>query len=213
MNSPDTNPKQLLRMADASFNRLAEGLRYLEDVCRFAINDAALNQHLKNLRHKFTVSEWPNQQVLLDARDAAGDVGTNLEAAADKDVKRDLSASVVANSRRVQEALRSLEETAKVIPLLVSLAPADFQQARFEMYSIEKELLGKITRQTKASHIYGLYVVIDTAALKGRSHLEMTAQVIRGGAGIIQLRDKTMDRGQLLPIAAAVKALCAQHHV
>ena len=55
-----------------------------------------------------------------------------------------------------------------------------------------------------------MYAVIDTEALKGRSHLEITRQVIQGGAKIIQLRDKTTNKKDLLPIAQALKNLCAE---
>jgi thiamine-phosphate pyrophosphorylase len=210
MISGEANLKELMRLADASLNRLAEGLRYLEDVCRFAINEASLNQRLKNMRHEFTVSEWESQKALIEARDADGDVGASLEVPANKEVNRDLTASVVANCRRVQEALRSLEEAAKVVTITPKITSANLQQARFEMYTIEKEILGKISRRDKVKQIRGLYIVIDTEALRGRSHLKMTEQAIRGGAKIIQLRDKTMDRGQLLPIALEMKALAVK---
>lgn len=213
MKSTELNSIQLLRLADASLNRLSEGLRYLEDVCRFVLNDKELSQRLKNMRHQFTVSGWENQKALIDARDAAGDVGTNLEATADIEVNRDLLASVAANSRRAQEALRSLEEVSKVTVFMPKLIPVNIQQARFDMYTIEKEMLGKATRREKAERIRGLYVVIDTAALQGRSHREVTAQSIRGGAKVIQLRDKTMDRGLLLPIALEMMALCQRSGV
>jgi len=42
---------QLLRMIDANLNRSSEGLRVLEDVARFLLNDAGLSQRLRTLRH------------------------------------------------------------------------------------------------------------------------------------------------------------------
>jgi len=212
MSAVNKNSTEIYRLADASLNRLAEGLRYLEDVCRFVLNDETLSQRLKNLRHLVTVSGWETQKGLIDARNAAGDVGANLEAAADKDTPRDLLTSVAANSRRAQEALRSLEEAAKIVVLHPGLAAGKLQSARFEMYTIEKEIISKLTRREKARQIRGLYVVIDTEALNGRKHREVTEQVISGGAKIIQLRDKTMERGLLLPIARDLKSLCARHN-
>jgi len=47
----------------------------------------------------------------------------------------------------------------------------------------------------------GLYVIVDTEALKGRQHAEVAAQAIRGGARVIQLRDKTQNKEILLKIA------------
>ena len=81
------------------------------------------------------------------------------------------------------------------------------------MYTIEKLLLSRLLRQDKAKLITGLYAVIDTEALKGRSHLEITRQVIQGGAKIIQLRDKITIKKDLLPIAQTLKNLCAEKGV
>ena len=51
---------------------------------------------------------------------------------------------VVANARRVQEALRILEELAKIPGTTPQLEPDKFKQARFALYTIEQELLSKL---------------------------------------------------------------------
>ena len=43
-----------LRMLDANLNRAMEGLRVVEDYCRFALNDAHLTRRCKELRHNLT---------------------------------------------------------------------------------------------------------------------------------------------------------------
>ena len=168
-----------------------------------------LTKQLKTLRHIIITGDWPFQKQLIQSRDSQGDVGANLEVEGSKD-KKSLSSAIVANSRRVQEALRTLEEVAKIEGEVIPVNFEKFQQARFEMYTIEKHLLSRLLRQDKAKLITGLYAVIDTEALKGRSHLEITRQVIKGGAKIIQLRDKTTIKKDLLPIAQALKNLCAE---
>ena len=42
MAQPQSLGPQALRLLDANLNRLAEGLRYLEDVARFLLNDGGL---------------------------------------------------------------------------------------------------------------------------------------------------------------------------
>ena len=59
----------------------------------------------------------------------------------------------------------------------------------------------------------GLYVIIDTQALKGNSHLEVARQAISGGAKTIQLRDKLQDKKELLPVAQQLRKLCREHGV
>ncbi len=204
------NPKQTLRIIDANLNRIGEGLRLLEDLARLLLNDTALTQQLKTMRHKLIRHDWSFNQRLLNARDSEGDVGINIEAPSEEK-QRELPITVVANARRVQESLRVMEELAKIPD--TKLDPEKFKQARFNLYTIEQNLLSKLLRQDKMKHILGLYVIIDTQALKGRSHIEVAAQAIRGGAKTIQLRDKLHSKRELLPIAQQLENLCAEHNV
>ena len=120
---------------------------------------------------------------------------------------------VVANARRVQQSLRTLEELSKIPSPALKLDPERFKQARFKLYTIEQDLLSKLLRQDKTKHITGLYVIIDTSDLKERSHLEIASQVISGGAKLIQLRDKLRSKKELLTISHQLRTLCAEHNV
>ncbi len=57
----------------------------------------------------------------------------------------------------------------------------------------------------------GLYVIVDPEATRGRDVVEVAEAALRGGASVIQLRDKTRDKGEALEIARAVKGLCDKH--
>ncbi len=212
MTSPEAQSKQTLRIIDASLNRVGEGLRLLEDIARLLLNDAFLTQQLKTMRHELIRGDRSFHQQLLQSRNSEGDVGTNIEVPGEEK-ERELPTTLVANARRVQESLRTLEELAKVPGTTPELDPDKFKQARFNLYTIEQKLLSRLLRQDKLKQIFGLYVIIDTQALKGRQHLEVASEVIRGGARTIQLRDKVQSKGELLPIAQKLKALCAEHNV
>lgn len=203
---------QNYRLVDASLNRIAEGLRYLEDISRFMLNDVSLTRRLKTLRHNIVTSDWHFQQALLESRNADEDVGARLEVSG-QDKVHDLISSIVANARRVQEALRTLEEYSKVTNFPKHLTSRKLEQARFDVYSIEKDLCGRVLRRDMTQRIHGLYVIIDSQALRGRSHADITREVIRGGASVIQLRDKMLDHGQLLSVAQAMKKLCTENGV
>ena len=204
MTAPES---KTMRIIDANLNRIGEGLRLLEDLARLILNDATLSQQLKTIRHGMLERDWSFNQRLLQARDSEGDVGINIEAPEGE--KRELTTMVVANSRRVQESLRTIEELAKLPD--VKLDPEKFKQARFDLYTIEKNLLSRLLRQDKVKRLPGLYLIIDTQALKERSHVEVASQAIRGGAKVIQLRDKVQSKKELLPIAEQLKKLCAEH--
>ena len=201
---------ETLRIIDANLNRIGEGLRVLEDVARLLLNDAVLSQQLKEMRHEMVKGDWSVQQQLLQARDSEGDVGINLEVLGEGK-QRGLPVTVVANARRVQESLRVIEELAKAPG--ISLDSGKFKQARFNLYNIEKDLLSKLQRQDKMELFTGLYVIVDTQALRGRSHFEVAGSAIRGGAKIIQLRDKVHTKKELLPIAQKLGDLCAEKNV
>jgi len=203
-------PESKLRIIDANLNRIGEGLRVLEEFARLSLNNAGLTGQLKNLRHEMVHIDSKLQQQLLQARDAAGDVGADMEAPG-QEKPRDSTGTIVANARRVQESLRVIEEMAREPGL--SLKTEDFRQARFALYTIEKELLAGMLRQDKLKRLTGLYVIIDTEFLKERSHIDVAAQAIRGGARIIQLRGKGLGIREFLTAAGELRELCTEHDV
>lgn len=212
MTSPEVISYQTLRIIDANLNRVGEGLRLLEDIARLLLNDAVLTEQLKTMRHELIRGDYSFHQQLLQSRDVEGDVGIDIEVPAEEK-ERGLPLVLVANARRVQESLRALEELAKVPGITPKLDSEKFKHGRFNLYTIEQKLLARLLRRDKLKHISGLYVIIDTQLLKGRHHIEVARQVIRGGARAIQLRDKVQSKGELLPIAQQLRTLCAEHDV
>ncbi|MBI4285502.1 MAG: thiamine phosphate synthase [Chloroflexi bacterium] len=204
--------RQSWRIIDANLNRIGEGLRVLEDIARLALNDTSLSQELKTLRHGLVRCEWPAQLTLLQSRDAAGDVGADMVVPGEE-TGRDLSATIVANARRVQEALRVIEEMAKMAESSLGggLDSAKFKHTRFRLYTMERELLGRLLRQNKVKQLRGLYAIVDTSFLRGRSHIQVAREIIAGGARILQLRDKSSTKKELLPIAMQLRRLCAEN--
>jgi thiamine-phosphate pyrophosphorylase len=135
------DPQKILRIVDVNLNRLGEGLRFLEEVSRFILDDTKLTQQLKNLRHDLVRTDIEFDRRLLEARDSEGDVGIDLEVPGESKEKG-LPRMVVANSRRAQESLRVLEEMAKLPD--INLDSDKYKHARFALYTIEKELLAKM---------------------------------------------------------------------
>ena len=212
MTSSGATSNQRLRIIDANLNRIGEGLRLLEDIARLMLNDAALSRQLKNMRHELVTSGLAFNRELLQSRDVEGDVGIDIETPEQAE-PRELPIMVVANARRVQEALRTLEELAKLPDATAKLDSEKFKKARFGLYAIERALVSRLLRKDKVGGIRGLYVIIDTQMLKGRSHMGVAGQVIGGGARVIQLRDKLQGKKELLPVARELKKLCSEHNV
>jgi thiamine-phosphate pyrophosphorylase len=203
---------QRQRIIDANLNRAGEGLHLLEELARMMLNDATLTQQLKTIRHEILRGDLAFNQLLIQSRDSKSDVGFDIEVVGEGK-QRELPIAVVANARRVQEALRILEEMAKVPGTAPQLDAEKFKQARFALYTIEQDLLSKLLRQDKKSKLRGLYAIIDSQFLDQRNHIKVAQELIRGGASVIQLRDKFTAKAELLPIARELKKLCAEKSV
>jgi thiamine-phosphate pyrophosphorylase len=200
----------VLRIMDANLNRLSEGLRVMEEFARLILNNQSITTRLKTIRHHAIRGDLAFNRDLLNARDAVEDIGINLEVAGESKT-RDITSLLVANSRRVQESLRVLEELSKLPG--IKLDSDKFKEARFSSYTIEKEIMAGLLRQEKISRLKGLYVVVDTANLNNRSHVEITRMAINGGAAVVQLRDKLSDKISLLAIARDLRDLCTAGNV
>ena len=184
----------LLRILDANLNRAREALRVLEDLARFEADDARLSASLKALRHALDVEARPHARALLEARDSAGDVGRER----DVPVRGGRSAAEIgaANAKRAQEALRSIEEAAKGrFPRLASTA----HRLRYAMYEVERAWADPRRRLAAAR----LYVLLDPSVVARRKLEGIAAAAVRGGAEVLQLRQKPkVDVG----LARALKA-------
>ena len=174
------------------------------------LNDVALTQKLKDIRHKTVKIDAGLQRRLLNTRDAAGDIGSGMSVEGEEKNK-DLQGIITANAKRAQESLRVLEETAKTPEF--NLDSEQYRRARFELYTIEKELITKVLRKDKVERLPGLYVIVDTGWLKGRKHTEVARQVIKGGAKTIQIRCKERSTKEFLVIAGDLKKICAENGV
>lgn len=198
-----------MRIIDANLDRAGEGLRFLEEIARFVLDDVSLTGRLKNLRHSLVTTTPQFNQRLLQARHAETDIGADLKADIQKK-QVDLLSKVAANSKRVQQSLRVLEELAHLPG--IELDATCLSQARFKIYTLECDISARLIRRDKTARIRGLYAIIDSDSIGGRNHIDVARQLISGGAGIIQLRDKTLGKRELISIAKELKLLCEKHN-
>jgi thiamine-phosphate pyrophosphorylase len=196
----------MLRLIDANLDRVGEGLRVLEDIARFLLNDATISGQLKTMRHELLGVAPALRRRLLSARKSGEDVAAFAEVP-DEIKRANLPEMVMANAKRVEQSLRVIEEYAK-LPTS-ELDGAKFKRARFALYQLEQELAFKLARREKRDKLVGLYVILDTDALRGRGEVEVTRKAISGGSKIIQLRDKHRPKAVLLTLARELKEVCS----
>jgi thiamine-phosphate pyrophosphorylase len=134
---------KIIRIIDANINRGREGLRVVEDLVRFVLDDADLASQIKSARHEVTniVRQLPLDDLdFLNARDSKGDVGVELNSKSEN-LRSNLSQIAFANIRRSQESMRVLEELSKLFDASVALK---FKRLRFQLYELEKQVLTKL---------------------------------------------------------------------
>ena len=190
------------RVLDAAANRAREGLRVLEDYSRFACDDPLLTAELKTVRHRLkeALDRLPRGE-LLEARETAQDVGVRLKTGGEWARTHTLDV-VAANFKRVQEALRSLEEYGKIESRPMAEA---IEAVRYRLYTLERvALIGAESRLQLAGVV--LYVLVTGD--RCRAGREWTIrEAVGGGAQVIQLREKGMADRELVELALRVRRI------
>jgi thiamine-phosphate pyrophosphorylase len=199
--------RQIYRIIDANRNRIGEGFRFLEDIARFMLDDGITSEQLKNLRHDIVEGMQTINVELISERDAEGDTGAGIDTA-NKD--RTLPSLVIANSKRVEESLRVMEELAKLPETCNSLQSNKYRDARFQLYTLERRILSYMLRTHCTGRVTGLYVILDTQLTGTRDIIDCARESLAGGARIIQLRDKLYEKEKLIPIARQIRDLCSE---
>lgn len=194
------------RNLDASFNRACEGLRVLMDVVRFGYNEAALSQSLKEIRHQLVKAVAPTAQShagLILSRDSEGDVSRPSEGGVKPPAYHEESDLAEANFSRVREALRSIEETLRLVD---PPRAREVEHLRYRVYDLEKEILPLLLQYSHRRKMdFELYVVTDRRIAHDRPLDWVVREAIRGGAGCIQLREKQADIRTFLDLARELR--------
>ena len=196
-----------LRILDANANRAREALRVAEDYARFALDSARLSSELKGLRHR--LRECIDKlgvpaDMLLCARDTTGDVGTTL--AAEAEMRRADPADVArAALKRLEEALRSLEEYGKTLD---AEAASGIEAIRYAAYEVELQMFRPPRRGLAQAR---LCVLLDPEAAQGDDLAAVGRAALRGGAEVIQLRAKRATDRERLAWARDLREATRQH--
>lgn len=145
MDKPNEERGKLLRAIDANANRVSEGLRVVEEVVRFILDDSDLTEKLKGTRHfvrEKALELGGSLSNLVAARESDADVGRRLSTT-DSSERKDAAGIVAANIKRAQEGIRVLEELSASFDAEGS---NKFKEMRFELYSLEKEIIGRLRK-------------------------------------------------------------------
>ena len=191
-----------LRIIDASFNRAMEGLRVVEELARMHLNDAILSQKAKDTRHRLAaIITDAFDSLPLSHRDILRDIGTEIKAAAEYE-RSDLTQIARANSARVLQSLRSIEEYSKLLQPSIGAA---IESVRYEVYAIEKAVVSTLDSRDVLQTAL-LYVLIDGGSEPAQWRRRVK-QLIDAGVDLIQLRDKRLNDRELINVGGQLSEL------
>jgi thiamine-phosphate pyrophosphorylase len=187
------------RILDANLDRVREGLRIIEEWCRFGLNQAELTEECKSLRQE--TAQW-HHPALRASRDTIGDPGTDLTHPQEQ-IRSTVQQVLQVNFSRVEEGLRVLEEYGKLYDPDMSAA---FKQMRYRVYVLESQLLayGRYQKLLQAR----LYLVTSSQD----NLFEVVEAALEGGVPLVQYRDKETDDTARMEKAGALQALCHNYN-
>ncbi|WPF89187.1 thiamine phosphate synthase [Cyanobacterium aponinum AL20118] len=189
----------IYRILDANLDRAREGLRIIEEWCRFGLNNQTMAESCKQMRQE--LSQWHSPEIRA-ARDTVNDVGTTLTHP--KEEKREnLDSVLLANLCRIQEALRVLEEYSKLINGKFALT---MKQMRYQVYTLESQLMNKNNHQLLSQS--SLYLVTSPV----ENLYEVVESALQGGLKLVQYRHKDETDVVRYEQASKLKQLCHKYN-
>ncbi|NMG60537.1 thiamine phosphate synthase, partial [Geitlerinema sp. P-1104] len=192
-----THPS-VCRILDANLDRAREGIRIVEEWCRFGLNNAELTDTCKQMRQE--LGRWHSAQ-LRSARNTPDDPGVDLTHP--REERRESVEQVLqANLCRIEEALRVLEEYGKLYDPDMGRA---CKQMRYQVYTLESYFLAD-QRQQKLKQA-SLYLVTSPSDRL----FEVVEAALQGGLTLVQYRDKDADDVTRLNTAQKLKHLCHEY--
>lgn len=185
--------KNYYRIIDANINRASEGLRVLEDMVRFKYNDREFSEKTKRLRHFVRDGMMGILSKLLEGRDSQNDVGLEISQDILLDDRKTFFEMAAANFKRVQEAMRTVEENLKLVDMYDKAKI--YENYRYQAYNLEKEFR-KFNNNKKSKLDTDLYCLTCEKYSKGRSNPDVVKAMIDGGVRLIQYREKEKNMRQ-----------------
>lgn len=160
-------------LINANIHRAKEGARVLEDIARFVLRDEILMHQCREIRHRI--------QILSPIYNSQEDLGASV---IEDNVRVNLIHIIQANSLRLQEALRVLEEMTQD-----ATEKHLMKELRYQAYDLHAKLYFSAKKYLKLHLLEGLYLIIDTEIIS--RPIEQIIEIInQSPVNIVQYRNK-----------------------
>jgi len=202
---PVTPPSdnRIAQLIDANLDRAREGLRVMEDWCRFGLKRSDFSIQIKDWRQQLGVHHHNiYRKERLTSIDPAMGISHPLQTV--RSTPEDI---FIANSSRVQEALRVIEEFTRITdPKLCEIAA----NIRYETYEIEIKVLNATEGIEKRQVLKDCSVYLITT--NSRNLEEIVLQALKAGVKIVQYREKFLHDFERITQAKYLASLCKKYN-
>ena len=199
---------KIYRLLDAAANRACEAARVVEDIARFVLDDRALTSAWKQFRHDLVAAlrSLPSE-VRSAFREVESDVGATLSLPSEQN-RSGIADLTAANVARLQQALRSLEEGAKLVDAEFA---SQVESLRYQSYTLASSMTNLEKNLQRLDGIR-LYVLIDGGESPD-AFARSVDMLVRAEVHAIQLRDKSLKDAKLLDRARMLVEKSRDHQV
>ena len=199
--------KRVARLIDANLDRAREGLRVIEDWCRFGLDRQDLVIPLKDWRQQLGQL---HADCYRQARSTATDPAAGLSHPAQQ-TRTDSTQVLKANASRVQEALRVVEEFARTVDADLARTAAS---VRYGLYDHEVRILEACGQNRRLQHLNSsrLCLITDPGGSDSSSAMVKRVELaLIAGVSLVQYRRKNGGDSLRLQEARQLAELCQAH--
>ena len=202
---PVTPPSdnRIAQLIDANLDRAREGLRVMEDWCRFGLKRSDFSIQIKDWRQQLGAHHHKiYRKARLTSKDPAMGISHPLQK-----VRETPEAVFIANSSRVQEALRVIEEFTRITDTKLCEVAT---KIRYQTYDIEIKVLNSNENMDKRQTLKDCSIYLLTT---NRSNLEeVVLQALKAGVKIVQYREKFLNDNEKVLQAKSLASLCKEYN-
>ncbi|PID30785.1 MAG: hypothetical protein CR982_00875 [Candidatus Cloacimonadota bacterium] len=171
------NLKKIIRHFDVLINRVQEGLRVVDEISRFHLENRDFELKLKEFRHILREPVSLKDADLLNCRDSINDFGFSVTTGMENS-RKDIYSIARASFKRVIESVRVMEELSKLDFIEPKL---NLELIRQKLYQLEKKMLLNLIKPKLNNSIYPI-IEIDSNPQK--------ISIVEREVGYAQLRVK-----------------------
>ena len=193
----------IAQIIDANLDRAREGLRVLEDWCRFGLSREDLVVEIKDCRQKLGQKHLKRYKI---SRFTSQDPTPQLTHPA-QNLKQSPYDLICANSSRVQESLRVIEEYALILDKNLSDLASEI---RYKIYKLEIDIISADEKFKRKKILEEANVYVITSPKDNL--IEIIQKSLSAGIKIIQLRIKDNILQKDIDQAKEISKLCKENN-